>query len=417
MSSKIFDKYFSKHPLYKSDNELRTAMDLRVVIPVYLEEDYLFDTLKSLEVAASSVAEFIEVVLVFNYASSAPVSIKTRQAALYESIKSQKDQFSESYTLSLIKAFNLPDKRAGAGLARKIGMDYAAYTFVNAANFTGPIISLDADCKVESNYFTEVLKVFKQNKTKACTIYFEHPIDDLSSAQSEAIMQYELHLRYYKQALQWTEFPYAYHTVGSCFAVSAEYYIRAGGMPRKQAGEDFYFLQKVIPMGHFTELNTTCVYPSSRTSERVPFGTGPSVATLMEANEEYYSYNWQAFVDLKAFFCEKEKMYRISNESYTDLLNDLSGPLRSYLLNSDFYSELESLNQNCSSIEVFNKRFFAIFNAFKVVKYLNYVHVHFFEKVPVFDLALDFLESSGKETEGLDDTQSLLLYFRQIEKE
>ena len=62
----------------------------------------------------------------------------------------------------------------------------------------------------------------------------------------KAVWLYELHLRYYKQALQFTGFPYYYHTIGSAFAVNAEVYCKQGGMNRQKAGEDFYFLQKII---------------------------------------------------------------------------------------------------------------------------------------------------------------------------
>ncbi len=35
--------------------------------------------------------------------------------------------------------------------------------------------------------------------------------------------------------------------VGSALAVKALQYVKAGGMNRKQAGEDFYFVQKLVP--------------------------------------------------------------------------------------------------------------------------------------------------------------------------
>lgn len=414
MSNKVFDKYFSKLQYRYNSISITEKADIRVVIPVYLEELYLNDTLESLKKAATVVFSTIEVVLVFNYAQNATSSVKERQERLYNDIGAKKTEYSSFFKLSLIKAFDLPDKHAGAGLARKIGMDYAAMAFINAQDDSGPIVSLDADCRIDVNYFAELLKVFDEG-SKGCVIYFEHPNDGLEPGHSEAIMQYELHLRYYLQALRWTGFPYAFHTVGSCFAVSADHYVRAGGMPRKQAGEDFYFLQKLIPMGKFFELTSTTVYPSPRTSNRVPFGTGPSIASLLDANNEYCSYNLQAFVDLKAFFSYKEKLYRIAEDDYDELLNELSGPVRSFLLNSGFFTELAMLYKNCSLIDVFNKRFFELFNAFKVVKYLNYVHEHFFAKVAVFDLAVEFLELNG-EVEFYDDTQELLNHFRNMEK-
>jgi len=42
-------------------------------------------------------------------------------------------------------------------------------------------------------------------------------------------------------------------------------------MNRKQAGEDFYFIQKLMPLGGYFALNSTAIYPSPRESSRVPF--------------------------------------------------------------------------------------------------------------------------------------------------
>jgi hypothetical protein len=46
-------------------------------------------------------------------------------------------------------------------------------------------------------------------------------------------------------------FSYAYHTVGSAMAVKAYQYVKVGGMNRRQAGEDFYFIQKLVHSGNF----------------------------------------------------------------------------------------------------------------------------------------------------------------------
>ena len=71
------------------------------------------------------------------------------------------------------------------------------------------------------------------------------------------------------------DFPYVFHTVGSAMAVKALPYVKAGGMNRKQAGEDFYFIQKLVPSGGYFNLNSTTVYPSPRISFR--FHSGPEL--------------------------------------------------------------------------------------------------------------------------------------------
>jgi hypothetical protein len=57
-------------------------------------------------------------------------------------------------------------------------------------------------------------------------------------------------------------------------------------MNRRMAGEDFYFIQKLLPAGGFFNLNQTTVYPSPRSSARVPFGTGVTIQRLTEGKNE-----------------------------------------------------------------------------------------------------------------------------------
>ena len=75
-------------------------------------------------------------------------------------------------------------------------------------------------------------------------------------------------------------------------------------MNRRQAGEDFYFIQKVAQRGNFSQCNTTCVVPSPRPSDRVPFGTGAAVRRLSSDEEPLITYNPQLFVMLKELFSQ-----------------------------------------------------------------------------------------------------------------
>ena len=49
--------------------------------------------------------------------------------------------------------------------------------------------------------------------------------------------------------MKFAGYPWAMYTVGSAFAVTAEAYVKRGGMNRRQAGEDFYFLQNLAHIG------------------------------------------------------------------------------------------------------------------------------------------------------------------------
>ena len=118
----------------------------------------------------------------------------------------------------------------------------------------------------------------------------------------EAMVKYELYLRYYQEALAYIGHPHAFHCIGSAFAVRASDYVAQGGMNKRQAGEDFYFLQKLISTGRYACLNATRVYPSARFSTRTPFGTGQAVRQIVEDGGYFPVYHWGAFRDLKYFF-------------------------------------------------------------------------------------------------------------------
>ena len=172
----------------------------------------------------------------------------------------------------------LPDPKGGVGWARKIVLDEAA----RLLSQEGIMLCLDSDCTVAQNYLKVVTDHFQSNPDcNAVSIYFEHNLDTLGYDERHAIIQYELHLRYLVHAMRWAGHPFAFQTVGSSMAVRRKGYLAHGGMNTRQAGEDFYFLQKFIEVDSLQEIRNTTVYPSARISDRVPFGTGRAMSQLL----------------------------------------------------------------------------------------------------------------------------------------
>jgi hypothetical protein len=93
-----------------------------------------------------------------------------------------------------------------------------------------------------------------------------------------------------------------------------------------------------------------------------------------------YTYNIQAFLELKVFFDTHKILYKIPSDEYMVLLKKLPPPITAFLESDGFYSRLESLSANCSNLEIFTERFFHLFNAFKVLKFINFSHGKFYEK-------------------------------------
>jgi hypothetical protein len=231
-----------------------------------------------------------------------------------------------------------------------------------------------------------------------------------------AVYQYELHLRYYFQALSYTGFPAVFHTVGSSIAVKCLSYIKAGGMNRRQAGEDFYFVQKLIPAGGYFSLNSTTVYPSPRESARVPFGTGAAVEKMLAKNEtQFMTYNTLAFRDLSAFFGMLEKIFHSKPEELINLFPEFPESLKIFLEDQNWVSKISEIKNNTSGFPTFRKRFFIWFNMFKVVKYLNFSHKSTFKKIPVTVAATELLTNMKMHPVIGNDT-GLLQYYRNLEK-
>ena len=352
-----------------------------VIIPCFREPE-LLKTLQSLHTCRLP-RQHAEIIIIVNQASNAPEDIKKynyKTKAETENWIAENQM--EGVKFYVVGPVELQKKWAGAGLARKSGMDEAVRRFNLLGKPQGIIVSLDADTLVEPNYLTEIETHFRgHSKQVGATISVRHQIDGLSPKHLKGIELYEKYQYYYKEAMQFTGYPYAMFTVGSAFAVTAEAYVRRGGMNRRQAGEDFYFLQGLAQLGPIGEITTTTVHPSARLSDRVPFGTGPVLKKWMNGEEDLRkTYNFKAFEDLKIFFDRKQNFFLVSKEKYLAMISKLPAAVKAFLLQDNFWNELEDLNINCSNEETFTSRFFQKFNAFKILKYLNFAHAKFYEK-------------------------------------
>lgn len=308
----------------------------------------------------------------------------------------------------------------GVGMARKTGMDEASRRFDSLERPEGIILNLDADCTVERNYFRRVHEGLSAAGGKsACSLYFEHPLQENKFPDPVywAIARYELHLRYYFQGLRFAGFPHAHHTVGSAIAVKALPYVRSGGMNRRMAGEDFYFIQKLVSAGGYFNLNTTAVYPSPRPSMRVPFGTGATIFRLTEnGKEDFMTYSPEAFRELRAFFKMTDSLYESGSSVNRYLYSELPESVRLFTGNEEWTRILCEIKGNTASRKSFRKRFFDWFNMFRIVKYMNFVHQDLMRKKPVAEAASELLNEAGYDFKS-GDPVILLGYYRSLEKE
>ena len=315
----------------------------------------------------------------------------------------------------------MPVKDAGVGLARKTGMDQAAYRFNIHDNADGYILSFDADSRCETNYFTAIEETLKTYpSTKGFNLFFEHPVsgNDYPDAVYRGIIAYELHLRYLNLFMRYTGFPFAFHTVGSCFGVKADTYVRQGGMNKRKAGEDFYFLHKIIPLGEFREINTTCVIPSPRESDRVPFGTGAAISKYLASGESgILTYPPACFHDLKQFFQLTGSMFRMTPGELVSSVDMQSPPLKDYLTDIHFVDAIREIRSNSRSADTFINRFFRWFDAFRIIKYLNFASRTCYGQIPVNQAVRTYLNDTDRsELQIMVSDADLLMVLREIEK-
>ena len=65
--------------------------------------------------------------------------------------------------------------------------------------------------------------------------------------------------------------------------------------------------------------------------------------------------------------------------------------IRLFLSQMNGIAVLAEINANCASVEQFMKRFFDNFNAFRVLKYLNFVHESCYSKIDILSAAYKLL--------------------------
>jgi hypothetical protein len=392
-------------------------LEIVVVIPCFNEPDLL----RSLQALffADKPSCAVEIITVINSGEQHDAEIKSHNLNTFIEAKEWADKVNtERFNFRFILEADLPKKHAGVGLARKIGMDEAVARF-DKLNKDGIIVCFDADSSCAKNYLTEIYTQFKKfPKAPGAAIYFEHPIEgkEFEPTIYQGIIQYELHLRYYNQALVYCGLPYAFHTVGSSMAVRSSVYQQQGGMNKRKAGEDFYFIHKIIALGEFMEIRKTKVIPSPRVSDRVPFGTGKAIGDWMESGGEMLTYQFKIFQLIKVFVGQIKHLY---THDFEELDIHLSQAEKScftqFLTEQKFEERLKEIRKNAKDIASFTKRFYRWFDAFKVLKLVHFLRDHGYENQPI-QQEVDQLLQTVFDEPNITEVYHQLIFLREIEK-
>ncbi len=376
---------------------LAPQLKLIIVIPAFHEfPEETFRSLGENDIDGDQV----EILLVINHSENAPATIKEFHKKQTDELRRKVLQ--NGIKVHVITAFDLPKKHAGVGFARKIGMDLALARF-GAINYDGMLVCLDADCTVSSGYLQALLKS-ETEKVNGLSIYFEHPLERVESPEiRQRIISYEIWLRYYINALRWAGYPHSFHTIGSSMAARASAYAKVGGMNRKKAGEDFYFLHKLIPQGRFYDLTEATVFPSARISERVPFGTGRAMLEMQAGTKGFDQlYHPEIFTLLRKFLQTGETIFA-EKESWPPLINEAFEEF-------GWHPVLEALHGRSSNPQQALTNFNHWFDGFKVLKLVHYLRDEHFGTLPTITAVNTLFPEAGKNNE------EILLSLRNMDK-
>ena len=404
---------------YLESESVEENLGIVVTVPCF-NEPKILTTLESIYKCYPTKFPVEILVLINHPEGSAPEVISQNKKSVEEIKHWIKSQNESHRKFQFIWAGDLPARHAGVGLARKIVMDEAIRRLLRSGNLEGIVVGLDADTTCDQNYLFEIEAYFQAHpEANGANIYFEHPIKpDIEDYSNIGIASYELHLRYMVHALRYSQFPYAFHTVGSCLAVRGSSYVKQGGMNRRKAGEDFYFLQKIIPLGNFGEINTSKIMPSGRKSDRVPFGTGKAMMKWSESGEKVFkSYNPEIYEELYLLFSGIDQLFNSKKPDLKGYYMEFGPCMKKFISLSEWTEKINRIKTESTSLKTFRYRFFHWMNGLNTLKFIHYARDTKYKNVPVTDAYKWLRKKIGFKESGSEDVFGELFELRKYDKD
>jgi hypothetical protein len=192
--------------------------------------------------------------------------------------------------------------------------------------------------------------------------------------------------------------PFAFNTIGSTLAVNAFHYAKVRGFPRREAGEDFYLLNKLAKVGSVLEMDAGAdcepIEIESRRSDRVPFGTGAAVtriADLRNPEADFRFYHPGVFELLKTWLASWPGIWqsrstdleamRFQVRSGVGASDEKLRVLRAALRQLKTSESLDHAFRQSSSLDQFTRQMHTWFDAFRTLKLIHILRDHGFSSV------------------------------------
>jgi len=353
---------------WKIEPLINRTFNQAIVIPAYAELEFLPLTIESINQNKPELLNQTLVVVVVNNANNSPQSIKANNQLTIQKINENNYQFTLAVVDAASPGLELPLKHAGVGLARKIGMDLALPHLTSPQSL---IFCTDADTQVSPDYLSKVKQYFKSQNTSAAVIGFDH-LQSEDSAINDAIGKYENFLKTTAEKMKNAGSPYGYVSMGSTIVCTAEAYCAVGGMSRKKATEDFYFLQELTKYCGVHNIPETLVFPSPRPISRVYLGTGYRMEQMQKGfdiTNLYYSDDAYRYLS---------KWLQLGGHAWEKSLNDLLKDIKSIHPNLIGFLKIEGIEtiwskiQNNAPSELhFKEQFHRWFDGLKTIRFLK----------------------------------------------
>ncbi|MCF6300539.1 MAG: hypothetical protein L3J52_05420 [Proteobacteria bacterium] len=257
------------------------------------------------------------------------------------------------------------------GLARKTAADLALALIATGKIISPWIFSTDADVQLPRTYFKTVENM---EKVSAISLPFRHIT--CSSKLKRQQLKYDFKLFYYRSGIEHTKSQYDYIPLGSTLIIQANAYAKVRGFPKKSGGEDFYLLNKIAKVGIILQPQSPVVEIISRISDRVPFGTGPALQKIVDAEKLNYK---TRYYHPKIFFIIKN--WKMKLEYYWDDRTIFSQPNKDENILSKYWKIEKVLNKAIKQTKTKKRWLQFIHEWFDAFRLLKSVH-HFKEIFP-----------------------------------
>ena len=374
-----FNRTFSKYQKSTSINigephkiPNKKHYNCSIIIPCYNEFNYVFNTLDSISAQDQILLNETLVIIVINNSSNDNEKIKNNNFQTYNLLLKKQYNFEFIAIDCFSNKFALNPRNSGVGYARKTGLDFCLRYIKNQYSL---LCSLDADTLISSDYINVVNKIFTGKTTGACVLNFRHQKSH-DSIIEKGIRKYEKKIKYIAKKIHESGSPYGYVSMGSTIVCNAESYVACGGMSKKKATEDFYFLQSLAKYTQIHQAKECIVFPSSRDEQRVYLGTGYRIQEYKESGAfKGLTFSDESFSILNNTIKIIIKSYTMSWKQFDKvLLSKLQVQASNFLKSKNIDTIWEQINTNAKTQAQFNLFFHQWFDALMVMQFLKKIN-------------------------------------------